>query len=216
VHIVTLSSPDICLRPERPGEVHPIRLVHEAAFKGTGEADLVDSVRATGAVALSAVVLLETTRIGGTELPTTELTRLYAGETYGGELVGHVLFTHAMVTTDKGEIPLLALGPVSVLPAEQRKGIGTMMISGCLEHLRSRGHLGVVTAGELQFFRRFGFIEAERWGLGNDLGGPGEGFLALELTPGALAGVSGVVRYRPVLGTAPIEVRDKSQGADES
>ncbi len=86
---------------------------------------------------------------------------------------------------------------VAVIPAKQHQGIGTMMIAGCLEHLRSLHNRGVVVVGEPGFYRRFGFIPASRWGLQWELEVPEENFLVLELTPGALAGVSGTVRYRP-------------------
>jgi putative acetyltransferase len=54
-----------------------------------------------------------------------------------------------------------------------------------------------VVVGEPGFYRRFGFIQASRWGLRWEVEVPEENFLALQLTPGALAGVSGAVRYRP-------------------
>ena len=92
---------------------------------------------------------------------------------------------------------LLALGPVAVLPSRQHQGIGTMMISGCLEYLRARGHRGVVVVGAPAFYRRFGFIQAGRWGLKAELEVPEEDFMALALASGALGGVSGIVRYRP-------------------
>ena len=198
---MTLSSLDVCLRPEHPGDADPIRHVNVMAFDGPVEADLVESLRSADAVTLSAVALLGATRVGKTELSPQELEMLYTGETYGGKLVGHVLFTPVTVETGRGRVPLLALGPVAVLPEEQRKGIGTLMISGCLEYLRTRRHIGVVAVGERAFFRRFGFIEAKRWGLRNELGVPEEDFLALELTLGALGGKSGLVRYRAEFGS---------------
>ncbi len=197
---MTLSSVDVCVRPEHLGDAEPIRHVNVLAFESPSEADLVASLRDTGAVSLSAVALLGATRIGNADVPADELGRLYAGETYGGELVGHVLFTAVTLEGEKGKLPLIGLGPVAVLPSEQRKGIGTMMVSNCLEHLRSRGHTGVVVVGEQGFFRRFGFIEASRWGLQNELGVPDENFLALALTPGSLGGMSGLVHYRPEFG----------------
>jgi len=207
---MTFSPLEICVRPERPADAEPIRHVNVMAFDGPVEADLVEALRTADSVALSAVALLGATRIGGNALTEEDLSRLHAGETYGGELVGHVMFTPAVLDGAKGKTPLLALGPVAVLPAEQRKGVGTMMISSCLEHLRSRGHIGVVVVGEHAFYRRFGFIQAERWGLENELGVPTDSFLALELTPGALGGRSGLVHYRPEFG-APQGTRDDAK-----
>lgn len=43
-----------------------------------------------------------------------------------GIIVGHVMFTKAWV----GDIPVLALAPLSVIPEYQRKGIGTALVKG--------------------------------------------------------------------------------------
>jgi putative acetyltransferase len=51
--------------------------------------------------------------------------------------------------------------------------------------------------GEPDFYRRFGFIQASRWGLVSELEIPEKNFMALALTPGVLGGLTGTVRYRP-------------------
>lgn len=43
----------------------------------------------------------------------------------------------------------------------------------------------------------FGFVPASRFGLRCEYDAPDEAFMALELVPGSLAGVPGLVRYRP-------------------
>jgi putative acetyltransferase len=193
----TPSSLDACLRPEHPADVEAVRHVNVMAFGTEAEADLVDSLRKADAVTLSVVTILGASRTGEARLSAAEQSKLFTGEMYGGEVVGHVLFTPVSVATGKGEVPLLGLGPVAVLPANQRQGLGTMMISGSLEYLRTRGHRGVVVVGEPEFYRRFGFIQASRWGLVSELKVPNENFMALALTPSVLGGLSGTVRYRP-------------------
>jgi putative acetyltransferase len=193
----TSFSLEACLRPEHPADVEPIRHVNISAFGTDAEADLVDSLRKAGAVTLSVVTVLGATGPDWAGLSTADQGRLYTGEVHGGEVVGHVLFTPVTVTTDNSEVPLLGLGPVSVLPANQCHGLGTMMISGSLEYLRTRGHRGVVVVGAPDFYRRFGFIQADRWGLRCELEVPAENFMALALTPGILGGMMGTVRYRP-------------------
>jgi putative acetyltransferase len=193
----TISSPAVCLRPEQPADVHKIREINEAAFQGRAEADLVDALRGAGMITLSAVALLGCSPEGEEKGDATHRSGMCTDEVVGGELVGHILFTPVTVTTEKADVPLLGLGPVAVLPARQHQGVGTLMVSGCLEHLRAQRHRGVVVVGEPAFYRRFGFIKASRWGLQWETEVPEENFMALELTPGFLAGVSGVVRYRP-------------------
>jgi putative acetyltransferase len=194
----TLSSPAVHLRLEQPGDAIPIRQINESAFGGNVEADLIDALRAADAVALSVVAVINANSPEGQDMHTVGPDSVHKGEIVGGDIVGHALFTPITVTTETGEVQLLALGPVAVLPARQHRGIGTMMISGCLEHLRASGKRGVVVVGEPGYYRRFGFIQASRWSLRSDMVEvPEENFLALELTPGALTGVSGVARYRP-------------------
>lgn len=197
----TFSTPDVRLTPERPKDTEDIRHVQLTAFQRTNEADLVDALRAAGAITLSVVAVLDASGLDDEEPSPAEPGGLYTGEVAGGEVVGHVLFTPATVSTERGEVPLLALGPVAVVPEKQRQGIGTMMIAGCLEYLRTREHRGVVVVGRPRFYRRFGFIEASRWRLESELGFPGESFLAMALTSGALGDISGCVRYRPEFST---------------
>ena len=194
---MSILSPSICLRPEQPGDEGSIRQINESAFADRTEADLVQTLRDAGAIRLSAVAILGGRTPDGGSVATVGRTGMCSREVIGGVLVGHALFTPVTVTTDKGDIELLGMGPVAVIPAKQHQGIGTMMIAGCLEHLRSLHNRGVVVVGEPGFYRRFGFIQASRWGLRWEVEVPEENFLALQLTPGALAGVSGAVRYRP-------------------
>jgi putative acetyltransferase len=193
----SLSPMDACLRPEDQDDLESIRHVNVMAFGREAEADLVDSLREAGIVTLSAVTVLGARRLGANGTTDADKCELYTGEVYGGEIIGHVLFTPVTVATQGAELPLLALGPVAVLPANQCQGLGTMMISGCLEYLRAHGHRGVVVVGEPDFYRRFGFINASRWGLRSELHVPQENFMALSLKPGVLGGIAGTVRYRP-------------------
>lgn len=199
----TISSPPVCLRPEQPGDKGDIRQINESAFGRRAEADLIEAIRNAGAIRLSAVAVMGGRSLDGGAVETIGRTGMCAREVIGGELVGHALFTPVTVATDKGDIELVGIGSVAVLPTKQHKGIGTLMISGCLEHLRALHNRGVVVVGEPAFFRRFGFLPASRWGMRCAAEVPEENFLVLELTPGALAGVSGAVRYRPEFSPNP-------------
>jgi putative acetyltransferase len=208
----SLSPIDASLRPEAQDDLGSIRHVNVMAFGRAAEADLVDALREAGAVTLSVVTVLGARRLGGTgaseafgatdvaDADATDKCELCTGEVCGGKIIGHALFTPVIVATQDRELPLLGLGPVSVLPANQHQGLGTMMISGCLEYLRAQGHRGVVVVGDPSFYRRFGFISASRWRLRSELHVPDENFMALSLKPGVLGGVAGTVRYRPEFG----------------
>jgi len=193
-----LTSPTVHLRYEQPDDVGVIHQINRSAFGGRVEADLVDALRAADAVVLSVVAVLGGRSQYGADVRRLDRSGMCTGDLVGGDIVGHALFSPVTVSSEEGEVELLGLGPVAVLPARQHSGIGTMLISGCLEHLRIRGSKGVVVVGELKYYRRFGFIPASRWSLRWETDEvPDENLLALELTPGSLAGVSGIVRYRP-------------------
>lgn len=162
------------IRAEGPDDAAAVRRVNELAFDGYAEADIIDALRAAGAVVLSLVALDD-----------------------DGGVIAHALVTPVTVKTDAGEVGLVGLGPVAVLPSAQQRGIGMQLIEVCLERLRELGHAAVVVVGEPDYYARFGFIPAGRWGLRWEVDAPEDVFMVLELTPGRLAGISGTVRYRP-------------------
>jgi putative acetyltransferase len=55
----------------------------------------------------------------------------------------------------------------------------------------------VVVVGHPNYYPRFGFSPTRARGLEAPFPVPDEAFLALELVPGALDGVAGMVRYPP-------------------
>lgn len=73
----------------------------------------------------------------------------------GGRVVGHVAFSP--VTISDGISGWYGLGPISVLPELQRKGIGKSMIHEGLSSLRSLGAKGCVLVGDPGYYKRFGF-----------------------------------------------------------
>jgi putative acetyltransferase len=66
-----------------------------------------------------------------------------------------------------------------------------------LEILRRAGHPAVILVGHPNYYPRFGFLPAEEWGLSVAFEVPPGVFQAIELQPGALAGVAGTIRFRP-------------------
>jgi putative acetyltransferase len=72
-----------------------------------------------------------------------------------GRLVGHIAFSP--VTLSDGTENWYGLGPVSVLPAYQRQGIGKALIEEGLSRLKSLGAQGVCLVVHPGYYRRFGF-----------------------------------------------------------
>ncbi len=159
------------IRHECPADLAAIGEVHRHAFERDGEARLVDRLRAAGLVVLSLVA------------------------EHQDAVVGHVLFTRLPIHTDDGVIDALALAPLAVIPAQQRRGIGSMLVRDGLAECRTAGESIVIVLGQPAYYSRFGFASD----LTRNLRSPfrGEAFMALELVPDALSGVLGEVRYPP-------------------
>jgi putative acetyltransferase len=160
------------IRPERPDDVARVRDLNTLAFGQPAEARLVDTLRANCADALSLVA-------------------------DDNAVVGHILFTP--VTIENTEPPLVGMGlaPMAVHPDRQRDGIGTQLVTRGLEILRERHCPFVVVVGHPEYYPRFGFQPASRRGLSSQWEGiPDAAFMVLVLDETAMAGASGVARYR--------------------
>lgn len=72
-----------------------------------------------------------------------------------GRIVGHIAFSP--VTLSDGTPDWYGLGPVSVLPAYQRRGIGGALIREGLSRLQAMGAQGCCLVGHPRYYPRFGF-----------------------------------------------------------
>lgn len=88
---------------------------------------------------------------------------------------------------------LLALGPLTVDPSFERKGIGSALMRTSLDAARNAGHGLVILVGDRPYYGRFGFVPVPPGRL--TLPGPVDParFLWLELTDGAAQAVGGIV-----------------------
>jgi putative acetyltransferase len=127
----------VVVRRERPGD--PVAEVHGAAFRREGNDPPVE------------VALLERLRSDAGWLP-----HLSLSATVGGEVAGHVVVTRAWV----GGAPALGLGPIGVLPAYQRRGLGTALMHAVLGAAEARDETLVGLLGDPAYYGRFGFVPA--------------------------------------------------------
>jgi putative acetyltransferase len=106
-----------------------------------------------------------------------------------GRVVGHIAFSP--VTISDGTPNWYGLGPVSVLPACQRRGIGSALIREGILRLKDLGARGCCLVGHPEYYRRFGFQNIR--GLVCE-GVPEEVFFALSLD-GHIP--QGIVEFHP-------------------
>lgn len=124
------------IRSEYAQDRAAARALTQAAFDGKpyaagDEADIVDRLRAAGALS-EAIVALEDDAV-----------------------VGHCAASPADVG---GQSDWFAIGPVAVAPGDQGRGIGSALVRNALARLRARGALGAVLTGAPGFYGRFGFV----------------------------------------------------------
>jgi putative acetyltransferase len=149
--------PDLSIRAETPSDRDAIRDLTAAAFGREHEARLVDAVRES-------------------ENFVPELSLVAEHE---GRVVGHVLLSYVGLDSRR----VLELGPLSVAPDQQRKGIGGALAREALRLAADeRGEPLVLLLGHPGYYPRFGFRPAHELGItppDDDI--PTDAFMAIPL-----------------------------------
>ena len=156
------------IRDERPEDVVAIREVNRRAFGQKQEGNIVEALRANGAVVLSLVATLN------------------------DRVVGHIMYSPATI----GEITGAALGPMAVLPEYQRQGIGSKLVETGNQKLKQARCPFVIVVGHPNYYPRFGFKPASALAISCEWDVPDDVFMLLLLDEMKMMGVSGLVKYR--------------------
>jgi len=167
----------VVVRSERSADIAAVHAVNRAAFETSTEAYLVDAVRQQA----------------------NPIVSLVADD--GGSIVGHILFSPVTLTGHE-HVKIMGLAPMAVLPTHQRRGIGSALVRAGLVGCTQLGYAAVIVLGHSEYYPRFGFVPASRFGIGCEYDVPDEFFLALELEPAVLVGKSGTIRYHPAFANA--------------
>jgi putative acetyltransferase len=159
----------LTFRIETASDYAGITEVNRLAFGGEAEPALVTALRDGGHVRLSLIAAAE------------------------GHVVGHILFSRLAIVTMRGVVEALALAPMAVRSTHQRKGIGSRLVQESLRICREQGHRVVLVLGHPSFYPRFGFSAVLAQRVTEPFSGPA--WMAMELAPGALDGVTGRAEY---------------------
>jgi len=124
------------IRPEESGDEQAIHDLTQTAFatmpySAGSEGAIIDALRKDGDLILSLVAV------------------------EGDRIVGHVAFSP--VAIEGVHDGWFGLGPISVAPELQRRGIGRALIAAGLDALRQRGASGCVLVGDPAYYSRSGF-----------------------------------------------------------
>ena len=78
-----------------------------------------------------------------------------------GEVVGHVVCSRGQV----GSAPVLGLGPLSVRPDQQRRGVGSTLVHAVLAAAEALDEPLVALLGDPAYYARFGFEPSTAYGI---------------------------------------------------
>jgi len=165
---------EIKVRQENQSDVKAIAVVNQSAFGGEAEAQLVAMVRTSKCFIPELSLVAEV----------------------GERLAGHILLFHAHLDRQGKQAQVLALAPMSVVPSQSHRGIGSALLQAAITKAASLGYKAIVVIGHPDYYRRFGFESAAKWGIHTSLPVPGDSITAKELVTGALEG-GGLLCYPP-------------------
>jgi putative acetyltransferase len=126
----------INIRLEKSGDIQSIHNITVTAFLDASHTDhteqfIVKALRDSGALTISFVA------------------------EDSAQIVGHVALSPVAISD--GSNDWYGLGPISVIPNEQGKGIGSKLMHAAIAELKSHKANGCVLLGNPNYYRRFGF-----------------------------------------------------------
>lgn len=166
------------IRKEEPKDCETVYSVVKAAFESAEHADGNEHD------------LVNALRKGSSFIPDLSLVA-----EIDGEIAGHIMFTKAAV----GHDTVLALAPLSVLPAYQRRGIGMSLIRGEHRIAEKLGYAYSIVLGSEKYYPKAGYVPADRFGIRPPFDVPRENFMAFKMKRDAPP-LCGVMKYAEEFG----------------
>lgn len=163
---------DFIVRSEKPADYDQISNIHDLAFHHDWESKLILDLRKDPQFdpSLSLVADLD------------------------GTAVGHICFSRISIETPVSSTEAVILAPLAILEEQRSLGAGSALVTEGIKRCREKGFKIMLVYGG-PYYERFGFRTAHEQGIFRPNPMPGEVVRMLELVPGALEGVRGVIKY---------------------
>ena len=108
------------------------------------------------------------------------------------KIVGHIYLIKVKINHTHSS---LGLAQILVLPEYQRLSIGSMMLEKAHQKAKELGYGSIVSLGCKKFLSRFGYQTVAKFGINFPYGVVEDQCLIVELNPGALSKVRGMVGF---------------------
>ena len=129
------------VRAEAPDDHADIRRIVDEAFGDTITGDIVDAIR-----------------VSDRFVPELSLVAVSKGQA-----LGHVISSYVDVVP--GSRRVLQVGPLSVVPSHQKRGIGSALMQETIRIADDMGEPMLMIEGSPVYYRRFGFTRADERGI---------------------------------------------------
>ena len=99
-------------------------------------------------------------------------------------IIGNIIYSKAkIVNGDNQEHEVLCMGPLSVWPSYQGKGIGSQLMKHSIIAAEKMGFRAVIIFGDPDYYKRFGFVNAEKYRITTSDGANFDAFMAIYSCP---------------------------------
>jgi predicted N-acetyltransferase YhbS len=110
---------------------------------------------------------------------------------YNNEIAGNIVYAKAKIINEIREYEVLTFGPLSVLPAYQKIGIGKQLIEHTIKKSKEMGFNAIIIYGNPKYYERFGFKSSKEYKITDMEGNFNDALMVLELYSKALENING-------------------------
>ena len=160
------------VRTEQPSDFQAIDVVNLSAFEGEDEAKLVAELRQATGYSQEFSLVAE----------------------FNGRLVGHLMLTPGKLQQAGKQTDVLILAPMSVVPSQSHRGIGTALVEAAIAKGRAGGYAAIIVVGKPDYYAKLGFESSDKLKISCNLPVPDDAIMAIELDAGKITS-GGVVEY---------------------